>query len=92
MRKQIINRLGAAHIRDTLKQFVAGEIDRFQAMDSLRIGKSQLYELKTSFLAAKSAGNQKWVNSRGGERCIILSIARNYTYWQESRGLAGLKR
>ena len=42
MRKQIINRLGAAHIRDTLKQFVAGEINRFQAMDSLRIGKSQL--------------------------------------------------
>lgn len=67
MRKQIINRLGAAHIRDTLKQFVAGEIDRFQAMDSLRIGKSQLYELKTSFLAAKSAGKaDEWEPGTSG--------------------------
>ena len=67
MRKQIINRLGVAHIRDTLKQFVAGEIDRFQAMDSLRIGKSQLYELKTSFLAAKSAGRaDEWAPGTSG--------------------------
>ena len=67
MRRQIANRLGAAHIRDTLKQFVAGEIDRFQAMDSLRIGKSQLYELKTSFLAAKSAGKaDEWEPGTSG--------------------------
>ena len=44
MRKQIANRLGAAHIRDTMQQFVAGDIDRHQAMESLQIGKSQLYE------------------------------------------------
>ena len=56
MRKQMANRLGAAHVRDTVQQFVAGEIDRHQAMESLQIGKSQLYELMTSCLAAKAAG------------------------------------
>lgn len=36
MRKQIANRLGAAHIRDTMQQFVAGDIDRHQAVESFR--------------------------------------------------------
>ena len=31
MRKQMADRLGAAHVRDTVQQFVAGEIDRHQA-------------------------------------------------------------
>ena len=35
MRKQIANRLGAAHIRDTVQQFVAGEIDRQVWQDRL---------------------------------------------------------
>lgn len=67
MRKQIVNRLGAAHIRDTVQQFVAGEIDRHQAMESLQIGKSQLYELRTSYLAAKAAGKSgEWVPGSSG--------------------------
>lgn len=67
MRKQIANRLGAAHIRDTVQQFVAGEIDRHQAMESLQIGKSQLYELRTSYLAAKAAGKSgEWVPGSSG--------------------------
>ena len=67
MRKQIANRLGAAHIRDTVQQFVAGEIDRHQAMESLQIGKSQLYELRTSYLAAKAAGKgDEWVPGSSG--------------------------
>ena len=70
MRKQIANRLGAAHIRDTMQQFVAGDIDRHQAGESLQIGKSQLYELRTSYLAAKAAGKGgEWVpGSSGGNR------------------------
>lgn len=67
MRKQIANRLGAAHVRDTVQQFVAGEIDRHQAMESLQIGKSQLYELRTSYLAAKAAGKSgEWVPGSSG--------------------------
>ena len=67
MRKQIANRLGAAHVRDTVQQFVAGEIDRHQAMESLQIGKSQLYELRTSYLAAKAAGKgDEWVPGSSG--------------------------
>lgn len=67
MRKQIANRLGAAHIRDTMQQFVAGDIDRHQAMESLQIGKSQLYELRTSYLAAKAAGKgDEWVPGSSG--------------------------
>ena len=67
MRKQIANRLGAAHIRDTVQQFVAGDIDRHQAMESLQIGKSQLYELRTSYLAAKATGKgDEWVPGSSG--------------------------
>ena len=57
MRKQVINRLGAAHIRDTLQQFADGRITRFQAMESLQVSKTRLYVLRTSYLAAKAKGN-----------------------------------
>lgn len=67
MRKQIANRLGVAHVRDTVQQFVAGEIDRHQAMESLQIGKSQLYELRTSYLAAKAEGKgDEWAPGSSG--------------------------
>ena len=67
MRKQIANRLGVAHVRDTVQQFVAGEIDRHQAMESLQIGKSQLYELRTSYLAAKAEGKgDEWSPGSSG--------------------------
>ena len=57
MKEQIANRLGVAHVRDTVKQFVAGLVTRQQAMESLQIGQSRLYDLRTSYLAAMSAGN-----------------------------------
>ena len=80
MRKQIVNRLGAAHIRDTVQQFVAGEIDRHQAMESLQIGKSQLYELRTSYLAAKTAGKgDKWVPGSSG--------GNHMPQWSEWKGM-----
>ncbi len=68
MKKQIINRLGVAHVRDTLKQFIEGEISRFQAMESLQISQARLYTLKTSFLAAKGMGKaDEWrPGSSGG--------------------------
>ncbi len=67
MRQQITNRLGVAHVRDTMRQFTAGEISRFQAMDSLQIGQSQLYALRTSFLMAKGVGKEgEWEPGASG--------------------------
>ena len=57
MKEQMANRLGVAHVRDTVKQFVAGSVTREQAMESLQIGRSRLYDLRTSYLAAKAAGD-----------------------------------
>lgn len=56
MKKQVLNRLGVAHVRDTMEQFIAGTMSREQAMESLKIGKSQLYALRTSYLAARASG------------------------------------
>ena len=56
MKQQILNRLGVAHVRDTMMQFVTGSITRQQAMESLQIGQSQLYSLRTSYLAARALG------------------------------------
>ena len=39
MKQQIANRLGVAHVRDTIIQLVAGSITREQVMESLEIGK-----------------------------------------------------
>jgi len=56
MKQQISNRLGVAHVRDTMMQFVTGAITRQQAMESLQVGQSQLYSLRTSYLAARAQG------------------------------------
>jgi len=67
MKEQIANRLGVAHVRDTVKQFVAGSVTRGQAMESLQIGQSRLYDLRTSYLAAKAAGDgETWEPGRSG--------------------------
>ena len=67
MKEQIANRLGVAHVRDTVKQFVAGSVTRQQAMSSLQIGQSRLYDLRTSYLAAMAAGNgETWVPGLSG--------------------------
>ena len=67
MKQQIANRLGAAHVRDTVMQFVDGAMTREQAMESLSVGKTRLYELRTSFLAARAAGkSDMWEPSRSG--------------------------
>lgn len=67
MKTQIANRLGIAHVRDTLAQFVSGSISREQAAESLQISQSRLYELRTSFLAAKSSGHaDEWIPGVSG--------------------------
>ena len=43
MRERTANRLGVAHVRDTVKQFVAGSVTREQAMKPLQIGLPHLY-------------------------------------------------
>lgn len=67
MKQQIANRLGVAHVRDTMMQFVTGAITRYQAMDSLQIGRSQLYALRTSYLSARAGGHgDDWIPSSSG--------------------------
>ncbi len=67
MKQQIITRLGVAHVRDILSQFVAGEIDRFQAMESLQISQSRLYAMKASFLRAVNEGRlEEWCPGASG--------------------------
>ena len=56
MKQQISNRLGVAHVRDTMMQFITGAITRQQAMESLQVGQSQLYSLRTSYHAARAQG------------------------------------
>ena len=67
MKQQILNRLGVAHVRDTMMQFVMGSITRQQAMESLQIGQSQLYSLRTSYLAARAQGRcDDWAPGSSG--------------------------
>ena len=67
MKKQIINRLGVAHVRDTVKSFSEGSISLAQALSELDIGKTRLYELKRDFLCAKAMGtSEDWVPGSSG--------------------------
>ena len=59
MKMQLSKRLGVAHVRDTVMQLVAGEIEFAQAMAELQVGKTRLYELKASFLAARAV-SYRW--------------------------------
>lgn len=56
MKRQISTRLGAAHVRDTMEQFVGGLIDAQSAMEDLGIGRTRLYELRTAYLSARAGG------------------------------------
>ena len=72
MKMQLSKRLGVAHVRDTVKQLVAGDIGFAQAMDELQVGKTRLYELKSSFLSARAAGAvDTWVpGTSGGDHAM----------------------
>ena len=67
MKMQLSKRLDVAHVRDTVMQLVTGEIEFAQAMAELQVGKTRLYELKASFLAARAAGAaDSWVPGTSG--------------------------
>ena len=67
MQKQIVNRLGVAHIRDTVKSFSEGSATLAQALSELGIKKTRLYELKRDFLAAKARGEADgWMPGASG--------------------------
>lgn len=70
MKTQMHNRLGVAHVRDTLEQFVTGILSREQAMESLQIGHSRLYKLRAAHLAARAAGGAAfWTPNGSGGNC-----------------------
>ena len=76
MKMQLSNRLGVAHVRDTVMQLTAGTITFAQAMESLQVKKTRLYELKASYLAARAAG-------KGGEWMPGLSGGDHAGPWPE---------
>ena len=74
MRQQIANRLGVAHVRDTVKQFVAGSVTREQAMEDLQIERTRLYELKASYLAAVRLVQGTFLNLDGDESRVEFRV------------------
>lgn len=53
MKRQIRNRLGVAHVRDTVEQWIAGRCSVADAMHELSLSRAALYNLRTSYLKAK---------------------------------------
>ena len=53
MKRQVRNRLGVAHVRDTVAQWIAGTCSMKEAMDALSVSRATLYNLRTSLLRAK---------------------------------------
>ena len=70
MKQQIQHRLGIAHVRDVMSRFVEGALSRDQAMQELQVGKTRLYELRGTFLAARAVGRAgEWLPGvSGGDR------------------------
>jgi len=56
MKKQIGSRLGLPHVHDVLKQVCEQTISVEQACESLGVGKSRLYTLRSVYLKARAAG------------------------------------
>ena len=56
MKKQIGSRLGLPHVQDVLKQVCERELSVEQACESLGVGKSRLYTLRSEYLKARAAG------------------------------------
>jgi len=56
MKRQLISRLGLAHIQDVFRQVCDRTITVDQACASLGLGKTRLYELRSDYLKARSSG------------------------------------
>lgn len=55
MKQQIGIRLGLPHVRDVLEQFCDGGLSADQTCESLGIGRTRLYELRSAYLKARAA-------------------------------------
>ena len=92
MKKQIRSRLGLAHIHDVLRQVCEGAMPVSQACDSLGVGKTRLYELRSAYLRARAEGRADiWQPGLSGgnrappwDRCVTaflrVSLAAGYNY------------
>lgn len=92
MRKQMINRLGIADIRNTVSHFSDNSISSEQACFSLQISKTRLYQLRSDFLKARvagtslqwsphsSGGNHKPVWSQEVQLFLKKSLASGYSF------------
>jgi len=92
MKKQIRSRLGLAHIHDVLRQVCEGAMPVSQACDSLGVGKTRLYELRSAYLRARAEGRADiWQPGLSGgnrappwDRCVTAflraSLAAGYNY------------
>lgn len=76
MKKQIGSRLGLAHVQDVLKQVCERELSIEQACESLGIGKSRLYTLRSEYLKARAAGH-------GGDWRPGVSGGNHAAPWEE---------
>ncbi|MBP5509923.1 MAG: hypothetical protein J6Z49_03320 [Kiritimatiellae bacterium] len=54
MKQQIANRLGVAHVRNTVMQLVPVPVTHEPATGYLQARKIRLYELKASYLATRA--------------------------------------
>ena len=61
MKRQIGSRLGLARVQDVLKQVCDQTVSVEQACESLGIGKSRLYTLRSEYLKVRGKGRaQTW--------------------------------
>jgi len=67
MKTQLTHRLGAAHIRHVLGLFNDGRMSSAQAMEELRIGRSQLFTIRKQYLKALMGGEaDAWLPQSSG--------------------------
>jgi len=67
MKTQLHSRLGLAHVRDVLQQVCSGTLSIEQACASLGMAKTRIYELRGSFLKARSEGTvETWCPGLSG--------------------------
>jgi len=61
MKKQIGSRLGLPHVKDVLKRVCDRELSIEQACESLGVGKSRLYTLRSEYVKKRAAGQvDRW--------------------------------